>query len=97
MKDYVYAQLPADRPAFEKEFFDQVSSMRALAISPDGNLAAIGFGDASIGLWDLTSGGLVNQLKNDIVGDVSGLIFSPNGEKLLSSGYEGDIAVWQVQ
>jgi WD40 repeat protein len=96
MKDYVYLQLPADRPAIEKEYFDWVSTMRALAITPDGTLVAIGFGDASIGLWDLRSGTLVHQLKNDIVQEVSGLVFSPNGEKLLSTGTESDIAVWQV-
>jgi len=96
MKDDVYAQLPADRPAREKQYFDQVSTMRALAISTDGNLVAIGFGDASIGLWDLQSGKLVNQLINDIVQDVSGLVFSPNGAKLLSTGNNSGIAVWQV-
>ena len=96
MKDNTYAQPPADRPALEKQYFDQVSTMRALAISTDGNLVAIGFGDASIGLWDLQSGTLVNQLKNNIVQDVTGLVFSPNGAKLLSTGNDSGIAVWQV-
>jgi WD40 repeat protein len=96
MKDNVYAQLPAGRDAKEKYFFDQVSTMHALAVSEDGKLAAIGFGDASIGLWNLSSGTLVSVLKNDIVQNVSGLVFSPNGAKLLSTGKDGETAVWQV-
>jgi WD40 repeat protein len=96
MKDDVYAQPPAERAAREAIFFNQVSTIRALAINPDNTLVAIGFGDASIGLWNLSNGALVSELKNDIVQDVSGLVFSPKGEKLLSSGNNGVIAVWQV-
>jgi len=97
MKDAVYAQLPVDRLKLEAEFFKQVSSMCALAISTSKNLVAIGFGDASIGLWNLTTGEFANHLSNVVVHDVSQLVFSPNGEKLLSSGMSGDIAVWQVE
>ena len=96
MKDDVYAQLPAERPAREKMYFDQVSSIRALAINSDNTLVALGFGDGSIGLWNFNSGALVNELKNVIVQDVTGLVFSPNGEKLLSTGNDGGIAVWQI-
>ena len=97
MKDYIYAQLPADRPAQEKELFDQISAMRAVDISPDGKLMAIAFGDSSIGLWDSLSGSLVTHLKNVIVADISEIVFSPNGEKLLSSGRDGEIAIWRVE
>ena len=97
MKDYVYAQLPAERPALEAEFYNQVSSISALAINPANNLVALGFGDASIGLWNLDSGTLNKQLKNVVVSDVTGLVFSPNSEKLLSSGGSADIAIWQVE
>lgn len=96
MKDNIYAQLPKDRPAVEGMFFDYVSTIHSLAINTDGTLVAIGFGDASIGLWDLRNGTLVHQLKNDIVQEVYELVFSPNGEKLLSTGRESDLAVWQV-
>jgi WD40 repeat protein len=97
MNDAVYAQLPADRPALEADFFSWVSSIRALAINTDKRLVAIGFGDASVGLWSLESGELVNHLKNVIVNEVSGLVFSPDGEKLLSAGNNGEIAVWNVE
>ncbi|MFZ2098763.1 MAG: WD40 repeat domain-containing protein [Anaerolineales bacterium] len=97
MKDYVYAQSPTERPAMEKYFFDQVSVMRSLAVNPENTLVAIGFGDASVGLWDLQSGAFVQILKNDLVNNVSRLVFSPNGEKLLSNGDDGEIAVWQVE
>lgn len=97
MKDAIYAQLPADRPNLEAEYFNQVSSMSGLAINSSNTLVAIGFGDASIGLWNLTTGEFVNRLSNVVVQDVSSLVFSPNGEKLLSSGWSGVIAVWQVE
>ena len=95
-KDDVYARLPAERAAREAMYFSQVSSICALAINPDNTLVAIGFGDGSIGLWNLSTGVLVNELKNDIVQDMSGLVFSPNGAKLLSTGNNSGIAVWQV-
>ncbi len=96
MKDDVYAQLPAERAAREAMYFSQVSSICALAINPDNTLVAIGFGDGSMGLWNLSTGVLLNELKNDIVQDMSGLVFSPNGAKLLSTGNNSGIAVWQV-
>jgi WD40 repeat protein len=97
MKNAIYAQLPADRPTFEKMYFDWVSAILALVLSPDGNLVAIGFGDASIGLWDLHSGALLRELRSDIIQDVSELVFSPDGGKLLSVGRGSDFAVWQVE
>jgi WD40 repeat protein len=97
MKDYIYSKLPNERPALEKEFFGQVSAMKALAINPDNTIAAIGFGDASVGLWNLQDGELLRNLKNVIVKSVLGLVFSPDGNKLLSTGSDGEIAVWRVQ
>jgi WD40 repeat protein len=97
MNENVYEQIPKERPALEKIYFDEVSTINAVAISPDGMLAAIGFGDVSIGLWDMRNGELVRKLKNDFVQSVSGLIFSPDGAKLLSTGFGGEIAVWQVE
>lgn len=105
MRDEVYAQLPANRPAAEAMYFDLVSTMTALAISHDGNYAAIGFGFGSgsswfgsytsLGIWDVKSGELAMQLPAHIVQSISKLVFSPNDEKLLSEGGNGEIAVWQ--
>ncbi len=106
MNDQVYAQVPVNRPAMEAMFFDLVTTMTALAVSPDGSQVAIGFGPwtllamddsyANLGIWDLQTGTLVSHLRTNIVRNISQLVFSPNGEKLLSEGQEGEIAVWQV-
>ncbi len=106
MRDRVYAELPANRPATEAMYFELVTTMTALAISHDGNYAAIGFGlgsgsswfgtYTSLGIWDVQSGELVMQLQTHIVQSISKLVFSPNNERLLSEGQNGEIAVWQL-
>jgi WD40 repeat protein len=106
MKDAVYAQLPANRLATEAMYFELVTTMTAIAISQDGNLAAIGFGlgsglsrfdsYATLGIWDMQTGNLVMQLQTHIVKNISKLVFSPNDEKLLAEGQNGEIAVWQL-
>lgn len=106
MNDAVYEQLPVNRSATAARYFELVTTMTALAISQDGNLAAIGFGlgsgsswfgtYATLGLWDVQTGELVMQFQTHIVQSISKLVFSPNDEKLLSEGQNGEIAVWQL-
>lgn len=75
----------------------------ALAVAPDGNLAAAGGGnpnprlrDFSIHLWDLTSRTDVGQLAGH-ERDVHALAFSPDGKQLLSGDLASVVYLWDVK
>jgi len=69
----------------------------AVALSPDGKLAATGGYDGIIRLWEVPSGKLVRVL----VGHDSyiyGLAFSPDGQCLASTGsHDGTARIWNPQ
>lgn len=71
----------------------------AVALSPDGALAAIGYGDGRIELWDTTT---MSQhgptMRYEVKGErVSGLAFSPDGRFLASMILqEQGLRIWDV-
>jgi WD40 repeat protein len=69
--------------------------VKALAFSPDGKtLAALtGFGELT--LWDVRSRTLRRELAVS-PGALAGVVFSPDGTKLLTSGADG-ITLWNVR
>jgi WD40 repeat protein len=59
----------------------------SLAFSPDGRLLAAGTDpDAPLSLWDMTTGQVAGQLRNDL-GRVDSLAFSPDGSRLAVAGH----------
>ncbi len=82
-----------------------------LAVSPSGRLIATGTGGATDGnpllhrikmgqehvirLWDAASGKLVREI-NGHTGPVFALAFSPDGQTLVSGGWDGTIRMWDV-
>ncbi len=70
---------------------------KAIAISPDGQMLASGSSgpDTSIKLWQLHSGTLSRILPGH-QGTVAAVAFSPDGQTLASSSYDGSIRLWQV-
>lgn len=69
--------------------------VNALAISPDGKLAATGEASGSIKLWDLTTGKDPKTLAGHTAA-VSGLQFLPGGARLISASQDKTLRVWNV-
>ncbi len=70
--------------------------LRALAVSPDGKLAAFAFLSGTIEVWDLTTETLVQTMRNG-AGVINTIVFSPNGLNLLSGNHNGTFNLWSVQ
>jgi len=72
---------------------DAHSGGNALAISPDGRIGASGGWGGRIRLWQLPGGAPVAAWMTSH-GDLSGLMFLPEGNRLLSTGHDGFVRIW---
>src|SRR5207248_419416 len=70
------------------------------AYSPDGRLVASGdYGAGSrylVRLWEADGGKEVRSLREHR-GDVSAVLFTPDGRSLLSAGMDGAVILWDVR
>lgn len=71
-------------------------------LSPDFRTAASLYEDGSIGIWDVQTGKLKQQLRgfqreNVTSGDVSQIAWSPDGSRLAVGSRGGEVAVWNVK
>jgi WD40 repeat protein len=70
------------------------------AFSPDGKLLAVGVdlprGWAGVAVWELATGGQIAEWVGH-QGAVTGLVFSPDGQLLVSGGADGTALVWDVR
>ncbi|MEM7127842.1 MAG: BTAD domain-containing putative transcriptional regulator [Chloroflexota bacterium] len=71
------------------------SAIRALTLSPDETLLAASTTDATIRLWEMTSGECV-AIKPLAGENAWALDFEPTGERLLSGLADGTLQVWTV-
>jgi ferric-dicitrate binding protein FerR (iron transport regulator) len=67
----------------------------ALAVSPDGAVAAVGYRDGKIRLWDLHTGRLVQMLEGH-TREVKALAFQPGGQLLASGARDGTLRLWST-
>ena len=80
---------PPDRP------FGATGQEGSSAISPDGNLAAVGELDGNVTVWSTTDGSQVARFKGH-EGTVHGMTFSPDGRFLLTGSADKSIRLWSA-
>jgi WD40 repeat protein len=68
---------------------------RALAVSPDGFMLAVGEPDNTIGLWEIATGRKLGQLQGHH-GPILSLAFMPDGRRLLSGSEDTTALVWDL-
>lgn len=66
-----------------------------VAISPGGGLLASGGIDGLVRLHDPDDGSVVTALAGH-TGDLGDIAFYPDGERLVSAGFEGEARVWKI-
>jgi WD40 repeat protein len=76
-------------PLEEEEF------IFSLALSPDGEVLAVGYQDSTVRLWNMESGEQLIVLEGH-EGRVVSLAFSPDGTLLASGGADGTVRLWGV-
>ncbi|MBA2451374.1 MAG: hypothetical protein H0V51_25440, partial [Chloroflexi bacterium] len=86
--------------AISRVLTGHTSGVSGLALSPDGRIVASGSADASIRLWDATTGQAVGQLLVDpnegSRSEVNDVAFSSDGRTLAAGGQDGSVWLWDT-
>ncbi len=67
----------------------------SLALSPDGHRLAVGLTSPGVDLYDVDSGNLLRELST--TNPVWHVSFSPDGNRLLATGWSSDVSVWDLK
>ncbi len=75
--------------------FEMPTVARQAALSPDGQMMAVGLDDYSILIVRVSDQKVLHTLKAH-TGTISGLAFSPTGDRLLSASEDSWIRIWSI-
>jgi dipeptidyl aminopeptidase/acylaminoacyl peptidase len=75
--------------------FESASKPGCAAISPDSRLVASGDSDASVTVWNRTTGKAIQPLLGHNRA-ISAVTFSPDGQQLASASADGSTRIWSV-
>ncbi|KAJ4019755.1 hypothetical protein NW766_003513 [Fusarium irregulare] len=67
-----------------------------VSASPDDKVIASGCRGGKISLWDATTGAHLRTMKDAHIRPVASLVFSEDGETLVSTSWDGSAIVWNV-
>lgn len=78
------------------QFGRHTSTVRKVAVSPDGRtMATITTDDSVVRLWDLPGRKLIAMLTGHVA-PLNEVVFAPDGRTLVTGGTDTDIGVWQL-
>jgi WD40 repeat protein len=87
---------PTTLPLHGKTLVGHDDGVLAVAISPDGQLAASGSADKTARLWDLKTGKELHRFKGH-AGAIVQIVFSGDGKRLATGGIDGAVRLWDVK
>ena len=80
----------------ERQTLDRhTSTVRSVALSPDGMTFASGSGDCTVQLWHVGTGEQIKTLMGHS-GGVSSVTFSFDGKTLASASLDGTVKLWDM-
>ena len=83
-------------PPLEPLVINGISSVNAIASSPDGIHIVSGSDDDMIRVWDMMTGQQVGEVLKGHEYWVNSVTFSPDGTHIVSGSYDKTIRVWDV-
>ncbi|MBF2020266.1 MAG: tetratricopeptide repeat protein [Hydrococcus sp. C42_A2020_068] len=70
--------------------------VKAVAVSPDGQIIVSGSWDKTLRLWD-RQGNAIGQPFRGHEGDVTSVAFSPDGQTIVSGSGDGTVRLWNLE